>query len=183
MLPTYILKTLYNTLFIPHLTYGILARGFDLNRLYKIQKKAIRIITNSNFNAHTSPLFKQQNLLNLEDLFAFNVIKFYFKYLHNDLPPFFQSFSIITCAEIHKYNTRQRNILCTNRTSKVFTQKCIRNDIAHVINNTPSIILDKISSHSFKGFCQYAKQYFIDKYQLECSIVNCYSCNYNTANV
>ena len=85
------------TLFIPHLTYGILARGSDLNRLYKIQKKAIRIITNSKFNAHTSPLFKQQNLLNLEDLFAFNVIKSYFKYLHNDLPPFFQSFSIIMC--------------------------------------------------------------------------------------
>ena len=182
MLPTYILKTLYNTLFIPHLTYGILTRGFYLNRLYKIQKKAIRIIANSNFNAHTSPLFKQQNLLNLEDLFAFNVIKFYFKYLHNDLPPFFQSFSIITCAEIHKYNTRQRNILCTNRTSKVFTQKCIRNDIAHVINSTPSIILDKIRSHSFKGFCQYAIN-TSEKYQLGCSIVSCYSCNYNTANV
>ena len=104
LLPTYILKTLYNTLFIPHLTYRIIEWGFDLNRLYKIQKKAIRIITNSNFNAHTSPLFKQQNLLNLEDFFAFNVIKFYFKYLHNALPPFFQSFSIIICAEIHKYN-------------------------------------------------------------------------------
>ena len=119
LLPTYILRTVYNTLFIPHLTYRILAWGFDLNRLYKIQKKAIRIITNSKFNAHTSPLFKQQNLLNLYDLFSFNVIKFYFNYLHNDLPPFFQSFSITSCAEIHNYNTRQRNKLCTNRTSKV----------------------------------------------------------------
>ena len=58
LLPTYILKTLYNTLFIPHLTHGILAWGFALNRLYKIQKKAVRIITNSKFNAHTSLLFK-----------------------------------------------------------------------------------------------------------------------------
>ena len=183
LLPTYILRTLYNTLFIPHLTYGILAWGFDLNRLYKIQKKAIRIITNSKFNAHTSPLFKHQNLLNLDDLFSFNVIKFYFNYLHNDLPPFFQSFSITTRAEIHNYNTRQRNKLCTNRTSKVFSQKCIRNHIAHVINNTPTIILDKIRSHSFKGFCQYTKNYFIDKYQLQCSILNCYICNHNTDNV
>ena len=88
-----------------------------------------------------------------------------------------------TRAEIHNYNTRQRNKLCTNRTSKVFSQKCIRNHIAHVINNTPTIILDKIRSHSFKGFCQYTKNYFIDKYQLQCSILNCYICNHNTDNV
>ena len=149
LLPTYILKTLYNTLFIPHLTYGILAWGFALNRLYKIQKKAVRIITNSKFNAHTSLLFKQQNLLNLEDQFSFDVIKFYFKYLHKDLPSFFQSFSITTCAEIHNFKTKHCSKLCTNRTSKVFTQKCIRNHIAHVINNTPSIFLDKKESTQF----------------------------------
>lgn len=36
------------------------------NRLFKVQKKAIRIMTNSNYNAHTSPLFVQHKILPLD---------------------------------------------------------------------------------------------------------------------
>ena len=40
-IPSFILKTLYNSLILPHLTYGILAWGTNYNRLFKIQKKLL----------------------------------------------------------------------------------------------------------------------------------------------
>lgn len=55
MLPKNILQLIYNALFLSHLNYGITAWGFhSCNRLIKLQKKAIRIISNSKYNAHTS---------------------------------------------------------------------------------------------------------------------------------
>ena len=52
---------LYNTLLLPHITYGIMVWGYQGNRLNEIKKKAIRIITSNRYNSHTEPLFKQLN--------------------------------------------------------------------------------------------------------------------------
>ena len=56
----YILKILYNSLILPYITYGIMAWGISRNspRLFRLQKKAIRVNTNSKFNDHTEPLLK-----------------------------------------------------------------------------------------------------------------------------
>ena len=40
----------------------------NINRLFKIQKKAVRIITGSTYNAHTLPLFIQHKILPLEKI-------------------------------------------------------------------------------------------------------------------
>ena len=74
-LPLYILRTLYNSLVLPRLTYGILAWGMASERLFKFQKKAVRAITNSKYNAHTDPIFKALNLLKLFDLYKVSVQK------------------------------------------------------------------------------------------------------------
>ena len=55
-LPSYILRTLYNSLILPHIN-GILVWGFDVSRINKLQKRSIRIINNQKYNAHTEPLF------------------------------------------------------------------------------------------------------------------------------
>ena len=68
ILPINIKILLYNTLLIPHINYCLMAWGFNCNRLYTLQKKAIRIISQSKYNAHTSPLFKKLKLLKLQDL-------------------------------------------------------------------------------------------------------------------
>ena len=44
-LPLCIKTMLYNTLILPHITYGIMGWGYQGHRLNKIQNKAIRIIT------------------------------------------------------------------------------------------------------------------------------------------
>ena len=74
-LPTRILRMLYNSLILPHLQYSILARGFNMGRLEKLQKRAVRIISLGKYNSHTNPLFEKLNLLKLKDLFELNVFK------------------------------------------------------------------------------------------------------------
>ena len=98
-LPPHILRILYNSLAQPHLQYAMLAWGFNSNRLSKLQKRAVRIITNSKYNAHTEPLFKTLNLLKIDDIFRFNAIKFYYKYTKGDLPLYFSN--IFTRVLLH----------------------------------------------------------------------------------
>ena len=85
-LPTDILRILYNSLILPHLQYSVLSWGFKMGRLDKLQKRAVRIISNSRYNSHTDPLFKKLNLLKLKDLFELNVLKLFYKYRNSTLP-------------------------------------------------------------------------------------------------
>ena len=59
IIPMHILKLMYSSMILPHLHVGIKAWGFTCRRVHGLQKKAIRIITKSKFNAHTEPLFRE----------------------------------------------------------------------------------------------------------------------------
>ena len=85
-LPQSILKTLYSTLINPHLNYGILVWGFKIDRIAKLQKQSMRIITHSYFLAHSGNLFNQLGILKVEDIFALKQMIFYKKFLNGHLP-------------------------------------------------------------------------------------------------
>ena len=85
-IPPYILRMLYFSMVNAHLNYGILVWGFVPTRLIKIQKRTIRTITCSKYNAHTEPLFKIMDILRLKDLLDINALTFYYKYLRGTLP-------------------------------------------------------------------------------------------------
>ena len=55
-----------------------------------LQKKAIRIINNSEYLAPTNPLFINNHILKLEDLVDLNIAIIMFKAHHNNLPPCMQ---------------------------------------------------------------------------------------------
>ena len=86
ILPTPVLLTLYNTLILPHFHYGLLNWGFSMGRLQLLQKRSVRVISSSKYNAHTDPLFKKLRLIKLADLFTLNVLKMYYKFKHACLP-------------------------------------------------------------------------------------------------
>ena len=62
---------LFKSLLMPHLEYGLEAYGSSksLGRLAKLQKWGMRTAMNSKYNAHTAPMFKQNNILKLDDLY------------------------------------------------------------------------------------------------------------------
>ena len=176
------LKTIYFSLFMSHFTYGILVWGNHAARIAQLQKKVIRIITNSRYNAHTSPLFKSLNCLKFEDLYKLNVLKFYFKYCHNELPGYFRSFDISTRSVIHTYNIRSKDLLHVPKTRTRMAEKCLRIVIPNIVNASPINILNKIFSHSYSGFIWYIKQITIESYSFECQHENCYVCRFNNNN-
>ena len=55
--PLDVLKTLYKSLVLSYINYGLLLWGIEVKKLEIIQKRAIRLITGSNYVAHTEPLF------------------------------------------------------------------------------------------------------------------------------
>ena len=67
------LKILYYSLIHSHLTYGLILWGNALqkyiSKLGRVQKKAIRAITRSKFNAPSSPILREVNILKLRDLY------------------------------------------------------------------------------------------------------------------
>ena len=65
-LPRDIKVTLYNSLMLPYINYDLMVWLFSCNRIIKLQKKAIRIICLTKYNAHTEPLFKKLIFLMLQ---------------------------------------------------------------------------------------------------------------------
>ena len=74
--PKHILLTIYNSLFIPHVNFGSLLWGTTIERISKLQKIKISTITHSHYIAHTKPLLKELNLLNVSDMFSLKILKF-----------------------------------------------------------------------------------------------------------
>ena len=114
--------------------------------------------------------------LKISDIFKLNILKFYFKHCHNDLPQYLQCLNFCKRSDIHKYNTRKRNKLDTQRTNTKIADNCLRNYLPKVINNTDTKIIEKVFSHSFQGFTWYIKQNFINSYETTCTINKCYVC-------
>jgi hypothetical protein len=71
-LPKSALKTLYYALIHSHLTYCPIILSCintkNKNCITKVQKKAIRIITKSNYNEHTGPLFNELKILTYDKI-------------------------------------------------------------------------------------------------------------------
>ena len=103
-LPQHIMKTLYFSLIHSYLNYSALAWGFNCGRTKLLQKKAIRIITNSKYNAHTEPLFKAQHILKFEDMVRMNYMKWYYKYCYGTLPFYFLEYNIRRQSDIHGHD-------------------------------------------------------------------------------
>ena len=82
-LPTHILKKVYDAHVNSRLSYNtpIWACNYSNNikPVLQVQKKIIRIITRSDYLAHTKPLFKKSKTLNITDLNRFYLGKLYHK--------------------------------------------------------------------------------------------------------
>ena len=89
--PTSILKSIYNTLILSNINYCILSWGSQIDKLYLLQKRAIRNISKSDFRAHTEPLFKQHNILKVHDIHYMAILKFYSKLINDNLPNYYEA--------------------------------------------------------------------------------------------
>ena len=102
LIPMDIKRCLYFSHIQSHLAYCSNIYGFTypthLMHLYKLQKKALRVLTNSDFQANSDPLFKELRILKLFDLVKLEAGSYVYKNRNSDE---FQQLN-------HQYNTRNR---------------------------------------------------------------------------
>ena len=115
-IPGDILLTLYHTLIEPYLSCCNIVWGSNnsvyLDQLFRKQKKAIRIISNANWIAHTKPLFQSLNLLTLSDINKLQTGCFMYK-INHCLLPHFSRICFMLNYNVHDHKTRQSSKLHT----------------------------------------------------------------------
>ena len=90
--PENVLFVLYNSLIVSYMNYGLLLWGIHFHKLELLQKKVLRLITNSNYLAHTTPLLIKHGLLNVRDMYKLKLLKLYYKLSYDLLPPYFNKY-------------------------------------------------------------------------------------------
>ena len=175
-LPCNILCTIYTSLIGSQINYGILLWGNNSDRIYKLQKRVVRILSRNKYNAHTEPIFKELKILKISDTLKLQVLKFYYKLVNNMIPEYFNNLMPKTFSDIHQRPTRQNNKFITPLVNHECTRKSLRHYMINILNNTVDNIITKIYTHSYFGFSFYAKTYLLGLYETICNINNCYIC-------
>lgn len=112
IMPPWVKRMIYMSFVQSYLTYGLLLWGpmalkSNLSQIAKLQKRAIRLIDNSTYNAPSQPLFKKHKILQISDLINLELGKFMYKYCERSLPtPILRLFE--PNSQYHEYNTRNR---------------------------------------------------------------------------
>ena len=149
-----LLFMLYYSLIYPYLYYGNIIWGStyhtNLYRLRILQKRIVRIITNSNYDAHTLPLLHQYSILRLDDIHSLQLGLFMYSienslYANTFLNMFFKN------SQFHSYPTRHstnfRPKLCRTNIKK-FTLTSqgpnLWNSLPNDIKTTPTFSSFKI---------------------------------------
>ena len=147
------LRTLYYSFIYPYMNYCIEVWGSAgstrIERLVKLQKKAIRIITCSRYRDHTQPLFLRLNLLTVSKIHVFKILTFMFKYHHGNTPKVFNEM-FVSNESFHTYSTRQKNNLRVPLAKSSALRRCIRVTGVRLWNRITEHISVKCSLHTFK---------------------------------
>ena len=161
-LSTHSLRTLYNSMILPYLYYCNLHVAYksNLQRIVILQKHVLRIVSNSTYDAHTGPIFKELKLLKFHDIHSLQLGIFMFSFKNSTLPSKFNNFFLLN-SQIHNYNTRNaqsfRLPLCRTNTRKfsIYFQG------PKFYNSLNSDITSSSSSASFK---RKLKEFLLSKY-------------------
>ena len=163
--PERILYSLYCSLVLPYINYAILVWGNTcksyLDKLLKLQKWALRTISNSHYRSHSSPLFAKYNIINVFDTYNLELGVFMFKYSTDALPSAFVNF-FIKRSEIHNYHTRFKNDYNQTRNKKTFSDQSVKT-YGPILWNSLNENIKK--SNSIKHFKNQYKNHLLSDYK------------------
>lgn len=102
-LSPHLLLTTYHALFHSHLSYGVLLWGISSQsiRVFRLQKRAIRLIENAGFTDHCKPLFVKFKILPIPSLYIFHTLL----EIHKNKNLYQLQ------SELHNYSTRSGELL------------------------------------------------------------------------
>ena len=110
MLKKETLVKLYYSFVYPYLQYGVIAWGSTYTKvidpIIKLQKKVVRVISSSDWNSPSDPIFKSLNILPAHKIYILNVLLLMYKVYLCKLPDVFGNM-FIRNSDVHSYFTRQ----------------------------------------------------------------------------
>ena len=123
-------------------------------------------MSNSEYLAHSEPLFKTLKVLKIEDVYKLKFMKFYYNLSYNSLPSYFNYYlEVINNAFPCQFKLRHiaRPLIRPQRTRLVFTESNVLFQLIQLLNNThyPDI-LEKVQykTHTYHGFSYNVKKIF-----------------------
>ena len=143
------LKVMYYSFVYPYLKYGILFWSSCSQGLFKkifiLQKKIIRCIYFKGRFEHTEPLFKDGEILKLNDIKLTEICKFIYQDLN-----LYNLFELVTHEEIHNYETRNRSNLAPNQVHSRIAEMFFLNKGLQYYNSLDNTIKYSSNVCSFK---------------------------------
>ena len=125
------------------------------------KKRVLHIITNSKYNAHPERLFKKFNLLKIKDMFDVECLKFWYKFVNNELPSYFRDIFKFN-HELHDIETRNHDRLHLYPTRTSGVRNVLRHHIPELLNKFPQYPIERIKTHSIYSFSHQIKCYLVD---------------------
>ena len=148
-----VLLSLYYALVHPYYTYCNVTWASNyksnLDSLVKLQKKILRIMSFSVFDAHTDPLFQRYGIMKFDIINNYLTCIFMFKIMNGMFPTIFRNIFVLN-SNIHSYSTRQRHNLFTFACGSVFTSFSIRHHGTKMWNQLPLNLRQIMSFPLFK---------------------------------
>ena len=156
LVPNQVLISLYYSLVYPYLIYCVLIWGGTfrsyLDKILLLQKKIVRIITNSEYLAHSDPLFHRTGILKIQEIYDYQLSIFAYKNQNN-----FTSFT-------HEYQTRFRDIAVPTFQRLSISQRSLSYAAPSMFNSLPNEVKNSRSLPMFKKKC---KTYLLDRYLVQ----------------
>lgn len=138
---------LYNSFIEPHIRYLIVCWGnaprYILDKLQRVQNKAIKQIFSFEYMTPSETLYKQTNILNIEQLKMYEQIKFV-KCIEKGLTKNNLKSKLIQTKDCHQHTTRNGDLF---RNALVRTKKC-QNSPLYASIQAYNQLLDSIKKHT-----------------------------------
>ena len=151
--PRHILIMVYMSLIYSYINYCNIIWGSadecHLKPLIVLQKKALRIITNSNFRDASAPIFYNLKLLPIHEIFHLNCLKFLYKCLNDNKFPITKQ-RILQNNSSHGYETRHKYLLKPLFERLELCKKAFLSQSIKLWNNLNTSIKDSKALHIFK---------------------------------
>ncbi len=178
-LPLTCLRTLYFAMIHSHLAYGTIiwgnASALSLKKLQLGGKSAVRSIFNSEFRAHTEPLFKEAKILKLSDMYTFQILIFLSDFKKQVIPRSFNNLFVQNKDIQPQHQTRQTNHWHIPRSnSQLFSKSPVCN-----FPKQWNQYSDVLSSPTNISVNTLLKNHFLSKYNslVTCNNPTCWQCN------
>ena len=178
-LPHTCLINLYNALIHPYINYGLQiwgnARQKYLNKIFRLQKRAMRIASNAAYNSHTEPIFKCNRVLKVHELYEYQVLLFMNDFRNNLLPISFKNIFQLNQEKITSRSTRQSTLFHIPKSKNNFGNILPQSNYPKIWNKWYNQIAIINSKQVLKTFL---KSTMLSKYssKIKCTNLRCREC-------